>query len=148
MKKSTITLQFLGKPRKLRVVFSQYGNGSKAVILNETNGEQFCVVSVNMPNESDFLPPDTFFVKDWSENEPVVAELKRLGFLVSAPSIRPASSGFVTAYAYRWIDDPQAEAAKAAAPAVRVYEPPAFDERDCGGSFDGHTVTSDADPGL
>lgn len=45
----------------------------------------------------------------------------------------------------------QPEPPKVAAPRLAVaagYEPPAFNEADCGGAFDGFTVTSDADPGL
>lgn len=143
MKNRTITIQFLGKPRKLRVLFSQYGNGAKAVILNDTNGEQFCVLSVNMPDASDLLPPDVFYAKGWSENEPVVEELKRLGFLAPAADVAPARSGYVEAQAFRWVDDPAAASAARVA-AVRND----FNEADCGGAFDGNTVTSDADPCL
>jgi hypothetical protein len=32
--------------------------------------------------------------------------------------------------------------------AAAVQATPTFDEADCGGAFDGFTVTSDADPGL
>jgi len=40
-----------------------------------------------------------------------------------------------------------AQAAAARAEAARRQRP-LFDEADCGGVFDGFTVTSDADPGL
>ena len=40
-----------------------------------------------------------------------------------------------------------AQAAAARAEAARQQRP-LFDEADCGGVFDGFTVTSDADPGL
>ena len=40
-----------------------------------------------------------------------------------------------------------AAAAQARADAAR-QQPPLFNEADCGGVFDGFTVTSDADPGL
>lgn len=106
-----ITIQFLGRPRTLDVQFEQYGNGSRAVLLlehdGEEAGEEFCTVSVNMPDASDLLPEEVFYVKDWSENAPVVEELKRQGYLELVREIPLAFSGFVQAYAYRWNENPQ-----------------------------------------
>lgn len=115
---NTIKIEWLGRPKTLQVEFNQYRNGALAVILNEAEGEdageEFCVVSVNMPDASDLLPADAFYLKDWSENEPVAAELKRLGLIAPAAGIPPASSGFVQAHAYRWVDKAQTEHSLAA----------------------------------
>ena len=46
------------------------------------------------------------------------------------------------------IKSAQAQAPRVAAPAPRRQCGPAFREEDCGGVFDGNSVTSDADPGL
>ena len=44
-------------------------SGNLALIADEPQGEQFCVLSVNLPELSDRLPKNQCFIKTWSENE-------------------------------------------------------------------------------
>lgn len=79
-----------------------HGNGTPAIQLVTTDGEDLCTVSVNMP-DSGFLPPDTFFVKDWSENSTIIPQLVELGIIHRRNDIAGCQSGFVTAFAYELV---------------------------------------------
>ena len=56
----------------------RYHNDNLAVVLQFPDGENFMTLSVNLP-ESDHLPEDFFFVKEYSENEPFVQRIFDLG---------------------------------------------------------------------
>ena len=88
-----IKIELSGEVFNCRIEQHQYVRGGLAVELVTERGEPFCTLSVWFP-ESVLLPEDVFFLKDWSENAPVVEQLKELGILVEAegPAIE---SGFV-----------------------------------------------------
>ena len=78
-----------------------YGNGATAVVVATPEGESFATLSVNLP-ESASLPPDTFYLKTWSENEDVSKAAIDAGVIEPANPflVPPVRSGFVTARAY------------------------------------------------
>lgn len=103
---NTVTIQWLGKPRTLRVLAGEYeNNNALALVLQEEDGEHFGTLSVNL-DESAMLPPDVFYLKDWSENGPLYREFERLGHLIEAPEFPEVQTGFVTCRAYRWEQNP------------------------------------------
>ena|SRR5881392_1696635 len=80
----------------LEPVISTYSNGRLAIqffYLDEKMDMMapFAKVSVNMPD--DHLNPGEVFVKDWAENEPLVAHLVEQGWFT--PTGREVLSGFV-----------------------------------------------------
>jgi hypothetical protein len=62
----------------VKPVTHTYHNGNMAVRLMGDDGSPFATLSVNLP-ESDTLPKDQFFVKDWSENEGLANQLLEQG---------------------------------------------------------------------
>ena len=84
----------------------RYQNGSTAVCLLESDtidAPVYCKLSVNIPGESEKLPPDTFFVKNWSENERIVAAMVEQGIIEEVWGTM-ATSGFVAEIsAYRFV---------------------------------------------
>lgn len=68
-----------------------YAESGRVAIRLVCNGEPLCTVTVNLP---DFDPvPGAVFVKNWSENEGLLAELVRLGW--GTPTGRIVPSGYV-----------------------------------------------------
>lgn len=52
---------------------SAYVDGNRAVLLRDTNtGEVLAKLSTNLSNLSFLLQPEQFFLKTWSENEPLL----------------------------------------------------------------------------
>lgn len=95
----TFTLNLWGEDDEVYFEFDGYrDNNALAVELITTNGEPFAMISVNMP-ESAQLAEDEFFLKDWSENEPVAKSLIDMGAII--PTGKSASSGYVTAKSYK-----------------------------------------------
>lgn len=84
-----ITLEVWGGKYPLSVVVDDYACGGTAVKLEP----RFCVVSVWL-DSSPSLPPGTFYVKHWGQEEIIEALLKK-GIICLAPGIPPARSGFV-----------------------------------------------------
>ena len=106
MPTAPITLSLYGNTYTVTVQKSEYRiNGTPAISLVSTDGEPFCTVSVNMP-DSEFLPPDTFFVKGWSENESIIPQLVAQNVIRLRADIAPSESEFITAYAYELISVP------------------------------------------
>jgi hypothetical protein len=70
-----------------------YGNGRPALVLNDArDGEQIAVGTVNLPDVP--AGPNEVFIKDYSENEGMLAALEAAGVVKSTgASVR---SGFVT----------------------------------------------------
>jgi len=84
----------------LTVITNEYRSGGIAVGLVDSDGCPFGTVSVNLPQSSS-LPAGAFYVKHWSENEPLVSALLSEEILVpvDAPEV---SSGFISGIkAYR-----------------------------------------------
>ena len=77
-------------------------NNALAVQLVTVDGEPYATISTNLP-ESASLSPTEFFLKDWSENEPIADALIQKGII--KPTGKQASSGFVTAKSYTVVSD-------------------------------------------
>lgn len=72
---------------------TRYANGRPALILKDArNGEDFAVATVNLPGVP--AGPNQVFIKDYSENEGILAALEAAG--VVKPTNVMASSGFVS----------------------------------------------------
>jgi len=93
-------------PRWGAVIVSRatYGGatGPLAVILKLEDGEPLATLSVNMyrpecSRDSTDLPPDCFYVKQWSENEELAAEAMASGLFVQRDDLPVAESGWVEA---------------------------------------------------
>lgn len=87
----TIKINLWGEDFYLMPELGVYSNARLAVSFTDVNGEPFGTVTVNMPH--DHLNDGEVAVKDWAENEPIVAQLIEAGWLVSTG--RELSSGFV-----------------------------------------------------
>lgn len=88
----------------LRLVTHRYSsNGSLAVTAMTADGEPFATLSVNMPDASDSLPDDVFYLKTWSENAMVAAAAIAARVIERVPGIPTAYSGFISADAYRLV---------------------------------------------
>jgi len=96
----------LGKPYKIRLETDTYRTGGTAVFaVEEDTGEQFCTLSVNLPETCE-LPDGAWYGKHWSENEGFLAQLVMQGVISPVPCL-PAQSGFVNnILAYRLNDWP------------------------------------------
>ena len=81
-----------------------YQNGNTAIIAEDTQGDIYAVLSVNMPG-TDWLPSGIFFLKDWSENESIAAAFIASGLVAKAKNVMPRNSGFISATAYIWADE-------------------------------------------
>lgn len=76
-------------------------DGPTAIKL-ESDGEPLATLSVNMylpdcTHDSQDLPADCFYVKQWSENETLAAEALASGLFVQRDDLPVASCGFVQA---------------------------------------------------
>jgi hypothetical protein len=72
---------------------SKYANGRTALILNDAhNGEQIAVATVNLPDVA--CGPNQVFIKDYSENEGMLAALEAAG-VVKATG-QTVNSGYVS----------------------------------------------------
>ena len=74
------------------VEFARYHDNRTAIDLICTNGEPYTTATVNLPGES--LEPGFVFIKDYSENEGVLAALEKAGIVKTTG--RVVESGFVT----------------------------------------------------
>lgn len=107
-KSPVFELDLFGRRRRFYAEFTRYTNNEAlAVILMEADSEErYCDVSANMPDASDKLPDDVFYLRCWSEHAPVAAALIQAGLVTPALGIPRAHSGFVEAQAYRWHSQP------------------------------------------
>lgn len=90
-----------------------YSNGALAVVLASPSGEPMATLSVNTYRpqcsaDSRDLPPDCFYMKDWSENEEIVVAAKASGLFIERPDLPPAISGYVCADAWQLVGPPHA----------------------------------------
>ena len=99
---STVTLDAHYINGEVAIRAATYPNGSTALLLIDTDGEQLGVATVAL----DELPGDgNVFIKDWSENSGLLAALQRAGIV--GPVIRDIPTGFVTVYEVELIDELQ-----------------------------------------
>jgi hypothetical protein len=61
------------------VRFEKYGNGRTAIVLVGSDGEFAAVATVNIPEAQ--LRPDQVFIKDYSENQGMLAALEKAGIV-------------------------------------------------------------------
>lgn len=91
MKPPSITITAWGEKRRLVLgPLGRYQNGRLGLAFLEDD-EPYGMLTVNLPDAH--LNEGELFIKDWSENEPLVAALIEAGWLV--PTGREVQSGFV-----------------------------------------------------
>lgn len=101
-----ITILLGQKSFKTTLSLSKYRNGNGlAVALMDEEGP-FAIISVNFPPHSATLPPNVFYVKHWSENEPIVPQLMAQNIIRLRDDIPPIQSGFVVSDAYELLVTP------------------------------------------
>lgn len=91
--KRKILFFFRYRDENLVMIEGEYSNnGRKAFYVEDEFGENYCTLSVNIPNIP--LDDECVFIKNYSENEEIYNFLKNRGFL--APTGVYVSSGFVS----------------------------------------------------
>lgn len=102
-------MKHIGEFRSLRwgrvnVLRATYGaaDGPTAILLQLETGEPLATLSVNMykpqcSRDSQDLPKDCFYVKNWSENDAIAAEALESGLFIERPDMPRAESGYVSA---------------------------------------------------
>ena len=70
---------YLGEPNCHFEPHRYCGTNNLALCIVDSNGEQYCVASVNIANKP--LSDDRIAIKNWSENEGVDTFLKKLGII-------------------------------------------------------------------
>ncbi len=86
----------------VRFKWSTYASGQHALQLFSPYGSEMTVTS-NMPDHD--IAKDEIVVKNYSENEGILAELIRLK-IIAQPSVRQIRSGFVTLEVCKLLIDP------------------------------------------
>jgi len=90
----TIKLNFYGDEYEIVVRTATYqNNGNTAVILDTVDGEGFAYLSANMDVK---LPAGHFRLKDYSENESLVADPKIQALYSACAEHGPENNGYVT----------------------------------------------------
>jgi hypothetical protein len=82
-----------GEEGEFKLTQGKYSNGNTYVGLI-SEGRPYATLSVNLP-QSDLLQDGEFYMKEWSENEPVAQAVKQLGLVEATPRI-PVESGRVS----------------------------------------------------
>lgn len=98
----------LANGTKIAVFRSTYESptGPLAIqLIDVEEGEPYATLSVNMykpecSQDSKDLPPNCFYVKDWSENTGIANEMRTSGLFKERPDLPMAASGFVMAEAW------------------------------------------------
>jgi hypothetical protein len=89
-----------------QLVLAEY-NGNKALAMQVVSyqGEPIARISVNIPGRSEHLPPNHFYLKDWSENQLVLPDILHARVIEHAgDSFIPATCGFEMAEVYKLVD--------------------------------------------
>jgi hypothetical protein len=82
---------------KVRFEKGEYRNGRMALeLIDNTTDEPFLTVTVNMPEV--VLHPGEILVKDWSENEGVLAFLQANGITTGSKRSIRVGAGFASAH--------------------------------------------------
>jgi len=82
----------------LYIEFAKYGNNRTAVIVNDSDGQQYAVLSVNIP-EAD-LEDGEFIVKNYSENQDIARSVFKTGWFVDTG--KKVRTGFVEVPVWRF----------------------------------------------
>lgn len=84
---------------RLTIVTDTYIDGCMAVQLHEAEGQPYSILSCHVP-ESELIPKDAFYLKEWAENSEVAQAIFDADLVI--PIDAPVyDSGFVKAYAYK-----------------------------------------------
>lgn len=89
-----------GQWGRVNVMRASYATGAMAVLLQMEDGEPLATLSVNF-DDSLGLPPDCFYLKNWSENELVMEDVDSCGLFKLRTDLPPRASGFVLAPVYQ-----------------------------------------------
>lgn len=86
-------------------------DGPLAVVLTDTDGQLITKLSVNMyrPScsaDSQDLPKDCFYMKDWSENQEIAAEALKSNLFKHRPDLPISVSGHVWAEVFQIVPQP------------------------------------------
>lgn len=94
--------EFTHDGEELTLVLGQYAqNGNLSVSAVAADGAPVATLSVNMPPYL-ALPEGVFYLKTWSENTFIAADLIDSGLIERAYEVFDAESGYVRASAYRF----------------------------------------------
>jgi hypothetical protein len=95
---ATMPLTFKHHGETLTVAIRQYENGTPAIVAVDETGLPFATLSVNVPGQSELLPPGAFFLKDYSENADVAESF--MAQVPLTPTARVINLGFVSVQAF------------------------------------------------
>ena len=82
---------------------ARYSNQLLAIQLICKDGEPLGRLSVKPPHDRT-LPPNCFYVKDWSENEEISYEAAASGWFKARPDINPEICGFELACVWELLE--------------------------------------------
>lgn len=82
-----------------------YNLGGMAVRAESAEGEPIAALSVWV-EQTPTLPPNCFYLKDWSENERIAEDLMRSGWVKPRRDLPGVLTGFVAAEVYELLDIP------------------------------------------
>ncbi len=100
LKQNPITLKSYGNEEQVIIKDGKYGNGATAItLISVSDGQPYATISVNITGESEKLPKNEFYVKDYSENEDIVRQLIQQQILI--PTGKSVQTGFVTVKSYK-----------------------------------------------
>ena len=93
------------------MVLDKYLEGGALAIqlVSAEDGEPIARLSTRLDSSSR-LPSDCFFMKDWSENVQISADVIQSGWVKPRPDIAPGRSGFICADAFELLDVPLTQA--------------------------------------
>jgi len=89
-------------------VWDTYQLGGITLRLVSSFTEEPYATATVRTSDTEYLPPYSAFIKDYSENAGMVAALSRAGIIEGAP-VAEHSSGFVKIFAYRFTAEAIAE---------------------------------------
>jgi len=95
-----IQVSMFGQKYGIYLSKKEYHNGCLAILASTDDGEPFATISTLLP-ESENLDKDSFYVKNWSENEEVVDQLIKQGVLIVDRKAPVVATGFVLVAAYK-----------------------------------------------
>lgn len=81
----------------------EYHDRSTAVQIKTISGEPFCAVSVWFKNSKN-LPDGNFYLRNWSENTPIIDQLIRQNLIEKVEGFDTIHSGFVSSDVYRLVE--------------------------------------------
>lgn len=96
-------VKFAFDGEELTIEQAQYTDGSLAVLALDEDGLPYATISVHMPGDKP--PAGVFFLKSWSENEGIAGAFLLSGLIEPATGAQRRTSGYVTAYPFRFKEE-------------------------------------------